>query len=254
MPTPPQTIPEVIADLTSIIDASIKAPSRLGYFAALYRRVTAAVEANLSSFDDPERMARFDVAFASRYLDALRTFQAGGRPTRSWQVAFDAASDSSAIILQHLILGMNAHINLDLGIAAARIAPGAQLPGLRGDFLKINALLAALVPAVVEELGTVSPLIGLISQVLGPTDDDRIANFSLSAARDWAWHVAETLAPLGPVAQAEVIALLDRTVAGFGRHLWHPDPVLAAVYQVIRSQETDSITEVIAVLAAPSAG
>lgn len=253
MPNSPQTIAEVVAELTSIIQASIAAPSRIGYFAALYRRVTETVGARLESFDDPERMERFDVIFASRYLDALRSFEAGGPPTRSWQVAFEATSDRNAIILQHLILGMNAHINLDLGIAAARVAPGAELRGLKGDFLKINALLASLVPAVIEEVGAVSPLIGMISQVLGPTDDDQIANFSLDAARDWAWHVAETLAPLPPADQDRVIDLLDKTVAGFARHLRYPDPILAALYRVIRSQETDSIPEVIAVLATPTA-
>ena len=70
----------------------------------------------------------------------------------------------------------------------------------------------------------VSPLIDLLARVLGPTDDDRIANFSLSAARDWAWHVAQVLAPLPRAAQDAEIALLDRLVEGFGRQLWHPDP------------------------------
>jgi hypothetical protein len=248
---PPATLDQVISELTAIVASSIVASSRIGYFAALYRRVTQTVRDQLAHFDDPARMERFDVVFAGRYLDALRTFREGGRPSASWRVAFSAAAESSPIALQHLILGMNAHINLDLGIAAARIAPGAALPGLKADFLRINALLGSLVPQVIEQVGTISPLIGLVTQVLGPTEDDRIANFSLTAARDWAWHVAKTLAPLDPARQAPVIDLLDRTTAVLGRQLRHPDPVLAALYRVIRSRETDSVAEVIEVLAAP---
>ena len=43
-------------------------------------------------------------------------------------------------MLQHLLIGMNAHISLDLGIAAARTAPGEALPvltqGIDQDFFE----------------------------------------------------------------------------------------------------------------------
>jgi hypothetical protein len=37
------------------------------------------------------------------------------------------------LILQHLLLGINAHINLDLGIAAAEGTSAPKLPGLLRD-------------------------------------------------------------------------------------------------------------------------
>lgn len=248
---PANPIAGVIARLDAVLAAARAQESRLGYFTALYRRVTAAVLAQIDSFDDPARMTAFDVRFAGRYLDALSRFQAGQAPTRAWSVAFRAAQDPQPVVLQHLLLGINAHINLDLGIAAARTAPGAALPALRPDFLKINALLASLVNTVMDELAQVSPLTGLLADVLGKRDDDRIANFSLEGARDFAWDLAETLAPL-PFAQQELkIAVLDRLVAGFGRHLWQPDEILRALYRVIRSRETLPPSAVIAALAAP---
>lgn len=243
----------VIRRLTAIIDRSEAEGSRIGYFAALYRRVTATVLAELLTFDDPERMTRLDVTFASRYLDALAAYQTGGQPSKSWAVAFRAAADPEPIVLQHLLLGMNAHINLDLGIAAAQVAPGPALPALRDDFLRINAILAGLVATVIGELSAVSPLLGLLAQVVGKPEDEQIANFGLTTARDWAWTFAEVLAPLSPPEQQAKIDAVDRLVAGFGTALWHPDPVLAALYTVIRSAETDSVPEVIQVLAAPSA-
>jgi hypothetical protein len=49
----------------------------------------------------------------------------------------DRASEAlppSPRVVQHVLLGMNAHINLDLGVAAAEVAPGPAIAGLRGDF------------------------------------------------------------------------------------------------------------------------
>jgi len=247
---PPDPIAPVIDRLTAIIaDAEARA-SRTGYFAGLYRRVTIAVRDQIDSFEDPARLQRLDVIFATRYLDALAAWQAKGPLSSCWQVAFTATQSSQPIILQHLLLGMNAHINLDLGVAAARTAPGDALPTLRGDFLRINMLLGGLVNTVVAELSEVSPLIGLVARVIGGQGDDEIANFGLGAARDFAWHVAESLAPLPVALQAPKIAVLDKIVAAFARHLVRPDELLAAAYRVIRSAETASVPEVIAVLAA----
>ena len=68
-------------------------------------------------------MERLDAIFAARYLEAVQQLWSGSVPSRSWRVAFDAATQPGPIVLQHLLLGMNAHINLDLSIAAARTSP-----------------------------------------------------------------------------------------------------------------------------------
>ena len=41
---PAKNIDEVIARLTGIVDVSRREPGRLGYFAALYRKVTISVK------------------------------------------------------------------------------------------------------------------------------------------------------------------------------------------------------------------
>ena len=70
------TLDEVIEAIASIIDWSIGATSRLGYFAALYKRITIAVDTAIEQdmFEDGPRMERFDVAFARRYFDALNGY------------------------------------------------------------------------------------------------------------------------------------------------------------------------------------
>jgi hypothetical protein len=57
-----------------------------------------------------------------------------GQCSHCWRIAFDAADRQEPPVLQHLLLGMNAHINYDLGIAAADTYPGAALVPLHRDF------------------------------------------------------------------------------------------------------------------------
>ena len=148
------TIDDVVSALDTIVQQSYDQASRLGYFAALYRRVTCAVRDGIAAgrFQDGPLMEKLDVVFASRYLDALATFQAGGKATPSWILAFRGCDDAGLLILQQLLSGMNAHINLDLGIASAQVSPGDQLPQLKPDFDQINNVLAGLIGTVASEI------------------------------------------------------------------------------------------------------
>jgi Family of unknown function (DUF5995) len=194
-----RTIDEVIARLDDIIARSIREQSRLGYFAALYRKVTVKVKEGIAQgrFENGPRMERLDVTFANRYLEALDQYRRGQQQTRCWLVAFEAAATWRPIILQQLLLGMNAHINFDLGIAAAQIAPGDELPSLEHDFDEINNILASLVGQVESEIDEVSPWIKLLDHI-DPKADVAVVNFSMDKARVCAWDLATKLAPLSP--------------------------------------------------------
>src|SRR5215210_7098816 len=93
---PPPTIEEIVARLEGIIDDALRGGSRIGYFAALYERVTSNVRHALVAgdvFHDNPRMERLDVVFAGRFLDAWEKFSAGREPTASWRVAFSRLED-----------------------------------------------------------------------------------------------------------------------------------------------------------------
>lgn len=116
------TIDEVVEALDTIIAGALDEGIRVGYFAAVYRKVTAKIAEGIATgfFDDGERMQRLDVTFADRYLSALSRHRTVGMATKSWELALQATAASRPIILRHVLVGINAHINLDLGIAAAR--------------------------------------------------------------------------------------------------------------------------------------
>ena len=233
-----------------MVDTSRRDGSRLGFFAALYRRVTIEVKRGIDSgrFEDGTRMDRFDVIFATRYLEALERFRRGDHPGDCWSVAFRSAPRWRLLILQHLLLGMNAHINLDLGIAAAQTCPGEQLPALRRDFDEISNILAELVDEVQDKIGAVSPWLGLLDRVGGRTDE-AIVNFSMQRARDAAWELAEKLAVLDADQQGPEIANRDRAMALFARGIRTPGITGSLAALAIRLRESNDVRGIIEALA-----
>jgi len=243
------TIAEIIERLTAITTWARQTDSRLGFFPALYRTVTIEVQRGIAEgrFDDPVRMERLDVIFARRYLDAFHSYQQGKPVPRSWRLAFDASTRWRPVILQHLLVGMNAHINLDLGIAAATVAPGASLPALQRDFNEINAILAGLMAGVESEISAVSPWIDLVATAAGNVDGV-LAAFNLDLARNVAWRVAEKLAPLSTADQQRQFEAVDLAAALLGRALLYPPLLTAAALVIVRGRETSSVAEVIDIL------
>ncbi|HVP54587.1 MAG TPA: DUF5995 family protein [Candidatus Eisenbacteria bacterium] len=246
---PLHTIDDVIADLDAIIQRAWDEKSRLGYFAALYRRVTRAVKAGIANnqFADGPRMETLDVVFASRYLDASSAYQSDGKPSHCWKVAFHACDDDTRIILQHLLAGMNAHINLDLGVAAAQVCPGDQLPQLKSDFDEINVVLAAQVGAVEDEMSTLSPLIKDLSKV-GLKTESTLINFNIDLARKAAWFVAQRLANEPAFLHDVTIDGLDLAVSLEGRAILYP-PFKGDALAAIRAVEVQDVRSVIEILA-----
>jgi hypothetical protein len=242
-------IDEVVVALDHIIAAALAERSRIGLFAALYRQVTLRVRQGIADgmFDDGPRMDRLDTAFANRYLDALAAWQTGRRPSKCWRVAFEATHRTDLLILQHLLLGINAHINLDLAVASAQVAPGAALPGLRADFERINQILAALTDAVEVVLERFSPLLHLIDGV-GDELDDSIINVSLTAAREDAWLHAQLLAVLPPAFQDATIAVIDAKTRFLARLVAEPGRLVTALLDTVSLQESDDIPAIIGAL------
>jgi hypothetical protein len=246
MTSPVQTIDEVLAALRAVVDAAVATGSRNGYFAALYHQVTAAVARGIDRgvFDDGERMSRFDAAFGNRYLEALATWQAGGRPSRSWRAAFRAAESAEPVIVQHLVLGVNAHINLDLPIAAARTCPGDRIWELQADFERVNDILTAALGDLQEALGELSPLLGALDAVLGRVDE-AIIGFDIRRARSEAWAAAVLLSRQQPDAQEATERLLDRYTSGLARVVVAPPYPIPAALELVRFSERIPVPEAI---------
>ncbi len=232
------TIDEVIENLEQIIQQAIKEESTLGYFAALYQNVTINIKEKLGTnyFDDDKRMEELDVIFANRYLAAYSEYKEKKKVTKSWDIAFKSSTNNMLIVLQHLLLGMNAHINLDLGIAASEITNDKTIKSLESDFNKINELLSTLVDEVQKDLSEIWPTFLKILKYLKKVDDFLI-NFSMKLARDKAWEFANRLVKEDEENKEQLIELKDLEVSKLSEKIVNPGILVKILFTIIRIGE-----------------
>lgn len=155
-------VDDVIRNLDRIIDWSIHTHSTIGYFAVLYKKSTLAVRKALEQgrFRDVERMERFDAVFAQRYFDALNAYfhpSESSRLTLPWAVAFVGHNETESTMLQHMVAGLSAHINFDLGIAAAEVMEPSEQKEFEYDFDLINEIVAEQVRDMLNAVERLSP-------------------------------------------------------------------------------------------------
>ncbi|MFJ4289550.1 DUF5995 family protein [Cupriavidus sp. NPDC089707] len=245
-PTPPNDGAAVLARFDAILAWSRQQASRLGYFAALYRGVTLRARSALAAgaFEHPQAAERLVVLFASRYFEALAAHLGAAPVTRAWQVAFDAAGRWRPTVSQHLLLGINAHINLDLGIAAARTLAEYPLP--RADFDRVNDLLLLMVDEVQDRLAAVWPLLRLADRVAGRLDET-LVGAALVQARSAAWDFGQALRASSG-AEHGLIERQDRHVAAMGQHIAAPALPLAVALAGVRMGELRGVASIIDLL------
>lgn len=244
-----QTIDAVIEALQEIIEKAKIENSPLGYFPALYRKVTIKVKEGIENgyFEDGPRMEQLDIVFAKRYLAAYYAAQLNQRASLSWEKAFELSEQFWAIVLQHLLMGINAHINLDLGLAAAAISTPDNIQSLATDFRRINQVLADLVEEVQEDLAQIWPTWHRILRKTGRIDDHLI-DFSMELAREGAWKVAQRAVLLTPQELQPFISNRDLEVADFASTITQPGWLVSLALRIIRLGERGTVAEKIASL------
>jgi hypothetical protein len=241
-------IDQFLADLDQIIDDLRRAESRIGFFAAIYRQVTLRIQQGIEAdeFEDGPRMDHLDAIFAKRYIDAIAAWKSKGQLTRSWRISFDAAeARDRRLILQHLLLGMNGHINLDLGVAAAEVAPGDSIDGLKRDFDHINVMLNEMFDSAQKAIGKHSPMMQILDQVSGAVGD-QILGFSFPVARFAAWMNALVLARQSGNEKESTIDMMDRRTALAALPIVDPGGVVGkSIESTIVLAETQDVVTVI---------
>lgn len=240
---PIETIDEVIEVLGEIIRECEKTNNTGGYFAALYRKVTIKVKEGIENdfFDDGRRMERLDVIFAKRYIEAWFAWRADKEVTNSWRRAFEIENRYWPAVVQHLLLGMNAHINLDLGIAASETSGNDEIESLRNDFLKINKILASIVDEVQHSLsGIWPPLKWILSK--SKKIDNYLTDFSMELARNGAWKFAVEVAGLRENDLEQKILERDEKVARKASVVTKPGFFPTIGLRIIRLGEAGSVS------------
>jgi hypothetical protein len=238
------TLVRVLDDtIEALRSAALMADDASGHFPALYARVTDRIRqaAGSGEFADAEGMVEFATAFADWYLRP----RAGVEPIPgSWRAAWDVAGDGRLLIVQHLLLGINAHVNHDLGQVVVELADqreDASVAGMRRDFDTVNAVLAATMPEVLRDLGRSSRWVNAAAA----WGADRWFHFSLARAREQAWRFAERTHPLDGAGRQAAARELDQLVRVLAymitRPVW-PVGWLAAVGRRLEADDPRAIT------------
>ena len=249
------TVEELFAQFDAVVAWATDSQQRIGYFAAVHRNTVHAIYDAIEQgeFQNADRMQRLLVTFGSRFLDAVAHWRAGGTPSRSWVLAFGVSGDAELIILQHLLVAFNAHIRLDLGIAAATVAPGAEIADLGADFVTVNNVLDTLVDISRLDTDKLSPCIREIDR-LGLLDDD-LVELVLKDVREHAWSFAERLASAPAAQWPPLIAERDAWVAEFAAPVLKPEWLIADLLRdVVLPAENHEVDEVISTLSVTNAG
>lgn len=236
---------DVLRLLDACVDTARAENSADGYFPLLYswetRDLIAAADAG--GFGSAERLRAMIVAFANQYFTARAQFRAGATAPAAWELAFRASRTESLLVVEHLLLAMNAHINRDLGIAAAETGVVGE------DYQRVDAVLARGIDRVQTKLNRLSRVLWAVD-ILGRQFDELFVAYSLEAARREALVVAERLLRTPEGERPSLILEVGARAAAHGRRILHP-PLRARVWLALArlSEPTLSPREIIAELA-----
>jgi hypothetical protein len=222
-------------------EAALAAGDASGYFPALYSRVTARIGASIEAgtFADGPGIDRFATRFASHYVAAADD-RLGC--SRCWRACWNVAADQRLLIVQHLLIGINAHVNYDLARAVVEVADErGDLQSIRRDFDAVNDVLAETYVDVVKDLDRMSRWVNSAARLGG----GRAFNFSLRVARRRAWQAASNMYTLSPAGRRAYSDELDRLVSVLALLITRPSPALRPFLSLARRLEEHDATKVV---------
>jgi hypothetical protein len=199
---PPAQLDTVIDRMQAQLDQWAETDARrvfLNCYLLMTRNMLAALEEG--EFHDPVWVNRLLNRFADYYFDALHAYDGRLSHTpRVWRITFDIANTPTCHPLQHLMLGVNAHISYDLVLALTELLQ-AEWPHLSEearrlryqDHCHVNAVIGRTIDTVQDEvIAKLTPGFALLDNLLGPLDE-WVTTRTITAWRETVWHYATTL-------------------------------------------------------------
>jgi hypothetical protein len=193
-----QTLDDVISGLANLEARFKQQGDRRAIFATLYGVISTAARENVGQhlFEDNEWVGRYAVTFANFYRLALERYEAGQMSDvpKAWRLCFDFAREGDGLVLQDLLLGVNAHVNNDLPLALNAVSIDPDRASRHRDHTAVNRVFGRVLELAAEAVAT------LYAPGLETADDfggqlDELASlFSIEVARESAWEAAVALA------------------------------------------------------------
>ena len=230
------TLDDVVRDFSALETTLRARQDRRCIFVTLYGVVSTEMRDRVAAnaFNDPVWVHRYAVAFATLYRKAFDAYDAGktGDVPKAWRLCFDAAAAGTGLVVQDMLLGINAHVNNDLPLALDRVSIGPNRNNRRRDHDAVNAVLAAVTERATQRIAALdAPGLPAIDACAGELDE-MLTLFSLETARDSAWESAVTLANARDAVERQLAGrLISARAAVVGRLLLSPsrnEPFMSA--------------------------
>ena len=221
------TLDEVVNGFAALEEHFRAREDRRCIFLTLYGVVSAEMRDSVArgAFGDPEWVHRYAVAFANLYREALEAYDDGRleQVPKAWRACFDAAGAGRGLVLQDMLLGVNAHVNNDLPLALQRVSIDPDRMRRRDDHNAVNAVLASITERATQRIAALyAPGLTAMDGCAGEIDE-LLSAFSLQVARDSAWESAVALANARTVVEGALAArLISSRAAVMARLLLAP--------------------------------
>ena len=211
------SVAAVIDGLTALETALYAQQDRRAVFASAYLTMTREIEARVGGqgFNDPAWVGQYAIAFANLYRSAFLAYESGSPDATPppWRTSFDVAVHKRGLVIQDLLLGMNAHINHDLALSLVEVSIDTDREARREDHFAVNEAIRHAVDAVQhrisEQYGRIYSIVDRVFEGV----DEHTTVFSIEKARRNAWTSALSLADARSEAEREAAlqAIVDRS-------------------------------------------
>lgn len=186
-------------------------------------------------FEDTGRMRDMVVIFANRYFDALNAYTNQSKDslnkvqvTGPWLAAFDHNDVLKQMCTtQHFFVSANAHINYDLGIAAAQVCIDRNISfeDFENDFDIMNEVLSSLYIQVNLSIGMIwgpmARMLGIFSRLIFNMESLIMKQFR-NGAKDFTRELMKAQKAGDENRRNEIILKKEEDVTKLGAFLAHP--------------------------------
>lgn len=173
---------------------------------AIFLRCYAMMTANMlqaleqQRFEDCDWVGRLLHRFADYYFEALACFDCGEAVPPVWQDVHETTATRELHVLQHLLLGVNAHINYDLVLTLDEMLrpeweqlAEAQRQCRYRDHRRVNTIIAETIDRVQDEVvEKYSPFMKLVDAAFGRLDEQLLVGL-ITRWRETVWENAQLL-------------------------------------------------------------
>lgn len=250
VPLEPKNINEALTALETVAERLRQDGDARAAFPDIYsiitRKVAEQVQRKDGIFKEPQWISRLAGRFCERYLETLRwSLEQRPQDCDAWSAAYACSPLARSIPLQHVILGLSAHINFDLAFGIYETirefgheACPEMLARYKHDHDQVNALLLASVPEAFERLSrryscVVSSL--LYAHAFKPSR--WLTMQVLSHWRAQVWENVTALLATGSVAKQDMlIAGMERRSGIYGRLFKLPSDLAELPFRTQRAR------------------